>query len=368
MINRSALEEVTVARGNPPSRFRALLFRAVPMIVTIFVAAGLFYGYQTWWNASARGQRLNQDAWAASFVERGLELPDGGPREGFWGSRLAAKTPHDQLGWHEAPISIEGLVQIDERGHQHFRSSKPARQRVLIIGGSVAFGAYASSIRQTYFHRLGAELEKQGLPVDISVIAAGAWKSSQDFEALVRYGAEFKPDVVVFINGLNDLTSGATADALFGERVETNDGARWHELYHQHDYSDRVGKYVANMRRAVDWAHDHDWNLVVVLQPSLFHRDQPTPLEQRLMNASLEPHLSQGAIQESYQSMRFGLAKLASQKHVEFINASRLFDGETATTFADGWHFSDAGHAILAQSLVGPISEILACRQDDSAQ
>src|SRR5687767_10855952 len=34
------------------------------------------------------GQEVNRLAWEASFLERALPVPEGGPRDGYWGSRM----------------------------------------------------------------------------------------------------------------------------------------------------------------------------------------------------------------------------------------------------------------------------------------
>lgn len=46
---------------------------------------------------------------------------------------------------------------------------------------------------------------------------------------------------------------------------------------------------------------------------------------------------------------------LSRRPHVRFVDASRLFAGERATTFTDLWHFSDPGHEVLAELLAGSL-------------
>ena len=55
--------------------------------------------------------------------------------------------------------------------------------------------------------------------------ASGAWKSSQELKAFLLYSQNYKPNLVIFLNGLNDLTNGATSKALFGEKTQTTAGA-----------------------------------------------------------------------------------------------------------------------------------------------
>ena len=230
---------------------------------------------------------------------------------------------------------------------------------MLIIGASVAAGAYASSIATTYFDVLGRELERLGTPADLTIIAAGAWKATQEARALQMYEPSLRPDLVVFMNGLNDLTVGARARRLFGQYTPTRDGSPWVEDYHEHDYAERVAEYLEIMRRVGLYARYFDVPTLIVLQPSLLERAHPTAIEEKLLVPSLRPHVSAAALQESYQAMRDGLAKLERPGTLEFLDCSRVFDGERATTFADLWHFSDFGHRLLGVAMAERMAPIL---------
>jgi lysophospholipase L1-like esterase len=355
MTRATSTLETPPDQRRPMSRARLAVFRALPTLITVAVCAGVLL----WW-APGRGLRLNKAAWKASYFERNLAVPKGGPREGYWGARVGPKISHPQLGWHEAEVEIPGFVNIDESGWQYYRCDAPAKKhRLMIIGGSVAFGAYASSLERTYFHVLGADLERRSLPSEITVVAAGAWKSSQDLQALLLHGEELKPDVVIFLNGLNDLTNGGTATALYGEPVATKDGSKWRTLYHAHDYEQRMETYLENMRRAAEWTAGAKCQMLVALQPSLFERENLTRIERKLLESSLAEHASRESLIDSYQAIRTGLRNLAEFPHVDFLDASRVFDSESETTFADCWHFADSGHAILGAALADKVSEML---------
>jgi hypothetical protein len=57
--------------------------------------------------------------------------------------------------------------------------------------------------------------------------------------------------------------------------------------------------------------------------------------------------------------MREGLAQLERSGWLQFLDCSRAFDGERATTFTDLWHFSDFGHRILGTAMAARITTIL---------
>jgi hypothetical protein len=99
--------------------------------------------------------------------------------------------------------------------------------------------------------------------------------------------------------------------------------------------------------------------VLVVLQPSLAERAHPSAIEARLLERSLAPHESAEALRRSYQAMRDGLSALARDGLVVFLDCSRAFDGERATTFTDLWHFSDFGHRLLGTAMAARIAPIL---------
>jgi lysophospholipase L1-like esterase len=346
----------TTPRPSDPGRLRLATFALTPAFV-LACALAVF-----WWWRPPQGKALNQLAWESTFSERGLPVPPSGPRDGYWGARLAAKVPDDRLGWHEAAVAVPGLLDIDANGQQHYRSGQNPKRSVVIFGGSVAFGGYASSIATTYFHVLGDALQRLGTPADITVVASGAWKARQEGVALEHYGTSPPPDLIVFLNGLNDLTSGAASDTLFGQQTATRDGSSWTQDYHAHDYDQRVADYLEIMRRVGLFTRMRGNAALVVLQPSLAERAQRTSIEERLLDLSLVPHESASALQRSYQAMRDGLANFERSGTIQFLDCSRLFDSERATTFTDLWHFSDAGHRLLGEAMAGEIAAVLGAR------
>ena len=320
--------------------------------------AGVLAALFLWWRRP-EGRALNRLAWESSFTERGQPVPPRGPREGYWGDRLGPKVAHPTYGWHEPRRAEPGVLDIDEEGVQRYRTAASPKQHVLIIGGSIAFGAYASSIATTYFHVLGTELERLGTPADLTIVASRAWKAVQEGHIVQQHDGRLDADLVVMLNGLNDLTSGATAQKVFGQEVATRDGSPWTPEYHAHDYEERVVAYLEIMRRVGSFARRHGRTALVALQPSLAERVRPTVIEEWLLDASLVPHESAAALQRSYQAMRAGLAELERAGWLQFLDCSRVFDGERATTFTDLWHFSDFGHRLLGVAMAARIAPIL---------
>jgi hypothetical protein len=306
-----------------------------------------------------RGEDLNKKAWEASYHERNLPVPESGPREGYWGARLGSKVPDAVLGWHEPEIHLAGLVDIDGSGRQFYRSPGSAAHKILIIGGSVAFGANASAISKTYFNVIGSELENKGIATEIVVIAAGAWKSIQELRALKLYLSMNKPELVVFLNGLNDLTNGSTSRTLYGEPTSTHDGSPWTIVYHSHDYAQRVSDYLANMAAAYEMVTKMKGTMLVVLQPSLNERPNRTRIEEQLLELTLQAHSSATELSNSYRTMANGLESMTRTGQMFFFDGSNLFDAEKESVFTDIWHFTDFGHRMLGKAMAGKIHELV---------
>jgi len=300
----------------------------------MLISAAAVFGL---WRAKRRfilpsGEALNRMAWEASFEERGLPVPAGGPRDGYWGARMPGQVKVADIGWQEAEAHLPGLVEEDAQGVQRFGPAG-APHHILILGGSVAWGAYASAIETTYFARLAHALAAGGQPVQITVLAAGAWTSEHELTALQARGLAFGADVVMFLDGLNDLTLGkGSADEL-------------------------AASYLQRMREARDLARVRGARIVFVLQPWLLDKSR-SRIEERVLKLSLDDG-GQARVRDGYARMRTGLRELGPGGGATFIDCSNVFARERATTFTDLWHFADPGHALLADRLAAAMIAVL---------
>jgi lysophospholipase L1-like esterase len=203
------------------------------------------------------------------------------------------------------------------------------------------------------------ELGRRGRSVRVTVDAVGAWKSVQEIASLEQRGLQHDPDVVIFLNGLNDVTNGSNAAVLYGQQTATLDGSRWHPLYHEHDYPARVRRYLDNMHGVRDRLRARGKTVVLALQPALFEKRQLSAIESDLLRAVLRFLGPREALQRTYQELRSGLSGMADDTAVFFVDCSRVFDGEAETTFTDVWHFSDPGHQILGEALAAGLDPVL---------
>ncbi|MEM7582086.1 MAG: SGNH/GDSL hydrolase family protein [Acidobacteriota bacterium] len=291
---------------------------------------------RAWKHRGPSGVELNRLAWEATYTERGQAVPEIGPREGYWAERIRPQQyPCGDLDACERTQTIPLLVTIDGRGFQHVGPGLEATPRVLFVGGSVAFGAYASTVETTYFYLLWRQLQEEFPGVAISVLARNGSVGIEDFEAYALRGSEVQPDMVVFINGLNDLMNRP------GKSPE--EGLR---------------KYRRSVRLAAQLGHLQGVATVFVAQPFLGGKAVKTPLERRLLDLTTDDYEDvvnpwyRRLVTESEQLARDGGA-------VGFLDYSDLLAEEAKTTFADQWHFSDFGHVALAEALARDLAPLL---------
>ncbi len=290
--------------------------------------------WQLWQSMQPRiagGKKLNRGAWESSFEERRLPVPSG-PRDGFWGGRMPPWVQHPELGWHEAEAHLPGLVEEDADGMQHIRVPAP-QARLLILGASVAWGAYASRLDETYFAHLSRHLAAAGVPADVTVLAAGAWTSENELKALRFHGPSLRPDVVVFLDGLNDLTQGGETDAFR-----------------------RVRRYLDRLHEGRDVAETLGARVVLSLQPTLTGKRRKSVYEKRILELMADKVSN---VPTAYTQMRAGLRGLEDERGTRFVDCSDAFSNEAATTFTDIWHFADPGHRLLGRCLADGIVPML---------
>ena len=117
--------------------------------------------------------------------------------------------------------------------------------------------------------------------------------------------------------------------------------------------------YLDNLGVAYQELHRANIPMIVALQPALFEKPQLSAIEAKVQRQALRYFGPRDQLVAAYDSTRQALARLARSPGVYFIDCSRALSRETVTTFTDVWHFSDPGHAMLADALANPLLDIL---------
>jgi hypothetical protein len=116
------------------------------------------------------------------------------------------------------------------------------------------------------------------------------------------------------------------------------------------------------MDEAAEVARAAQSRMLIVLQPSLAEKTYPTSIEKVLLETSFAPYQSPGDLRAGYEAIRNALQKRKEAGKLDWLDASRLFNGETATSFSDLWHFPDPGHELLGRALAEKLAAVLARR------
>jgi len=290
---------------------------------------------RAWKHRGLSGLALNRAAWEATYTERDQPVPPVGPRDGYWGERIRPqKRPCGDLEACERTQTIPLLAIIDGRGFQHVGGGAEAFPRILFVGSSVAFGAYASTLQTAYFSVLFRQLEAEFPHLGISVFGCNGSVGLEDFEAYALRGAEVGPDMVVFLNGLNDLTNRP------GQSPEEG-----------------IRRYRRSVRLAAQLGRLQGLPTVFAIQPFLGGKAYKTPLERRLLDLTMEDY--EDRMNPWYRVLAAEAEKLTRGEGAAFLDYSDLLAAEKPTTFADQWHFSDVGHTLLADALARDLAPLL---------
>jgi hypothetical protein len=115
------------------------------------------------------------------------------------------------LGWIGSPDIELPTISTNSIGFRDgpIEKRKPGERRVLILGGSTAWGLGASSNEHTVASTLESLLN-EGTEGHVYRVMSGAylgWQSRNELIALMEYHDRFDPDFVIVLTGYNDLYS-----------------------------------------------------------------------------------------------------------------------------------------------------------------
>jgi hypothetical protein len=320
---------------NPISRAHQRFFKLLIIALTGVIAAAEIRAIRhrrtpEWIGRSER-------AWKATYAERGLHVPPRGPRDGIGMKELRLR-PNRTTGSRVDAQFVPNLLDVDRKGIQ--KAIRPAHPRatLLIVGASVAFGTYSTTTRRTYFNQLAMRLAQLHCPVEINVLATGGWTSFNELKAFQDIGLGTRPDIVLFLDGLNDITLPSSYAA-----------------------DERVRVYLDHLRKARDLALKHGIQVVFAPQPLLLAKRVKSPLEESILRHPFTA-LTLAEIERCNRAQREGLRRMLEPGRVFMIDCTKAFDAEEKTVFADFWHFTDVGQAQLAKTLAEQLRPIISSR------
>jgi len=295
------------------------------------------------------------------------------------------------------------VVTINEDGFRgtSWRRDKPeGTRRVIVLGGSAAFGVGATGddrvLAPQLERRLDAVARARGLRVEVWNAGVIGYDSTQELVLLATRLIDRAPDVVVLLDGWNDFHQSASGpdrdqallhpkflqnDALLVRRtrpgVELLRGLALFRAFEAMagrarrrsaprgeygDYFDHTEGalpiFERNLRAMVRLARAYGVTAVLAPQPEIFQRAAPPPAEVELRR-SYERRGYAGYSTAAYPRFVAPAAAVATSESACFVDGTTAFDGRDDVAFVDFVHFNDRGHELLADFLAPSIGRAL---------
>lgn len=311
------------------------------------------------------------------------------------------------------PLKDTSVIRINSlgfRGKEFSTTKDKNTYRIIILGGSAANGKGASSNDTTiagYLEKILTEKIK-GRSFEVYNMAIFGYISAQELITLQFHGLDFKPDLVIDINGYNDLITGmhdadypAYASADTEPVIQAYNTLwkghfssialivlkRWSyfirhlsakmEVEYKKRYIatpsvreklitgriPRIDFYIKNMNTMYALSEYYKYNLVVVLQPTLIQKSPLTEKEEKIKQSyfvsgdckELFPYV----LSTYYPIISERMGELKNNKQHFFLDFSQLFINIKEQAFVDIVHYSDKGNKIFAERLYDKILPVI---------
>jgi lysophospholipase L1-like esterase len=335
--------------------------------------------------STASGQLLEDEPAAIAIVHHPLLAYKARPHR-----------PRDGL-----TINAQGF-----RGRDWTLDKPPGAARVIVLGGSVAFGHGCTADDRTVAARLEGGLSRPDRPVEVWNAGVPGYDSAQELVLLVTEVLDYRPDVVVVLDGWNDFHhAGQSAPgqpilrspfvafdeaaalsrspgrallraSAFYRSLERNLGD-WARRSRDRTagggfgaYADRpdgLADYERNLSRLVRIVRAEGARAVLASQPELYQRRGAVPAGEQKVRDRIEsgdaPYARAGyrAYAEGRYPAYIDAARRAAESNdAGYVDAARIFDGLDEAVFTDFCHVDDRGHQLLAEALAPAIEARLA--------
>lgn len=269
---------------------------------------------------------------------------------------------------------------------------------LLMLGGSTLWG-YGARDDRTIPSLVARRLHERGYRIAIRNLAEIGYVSTQEAVALVRdLQTGYRPDLVIFYDGVNDTTSallegeaGVTTNER-NRRAEFNilqsparlggsllmrvvrDSASFrlaqviaHRVAGPSTISlagsattDRktlvgnvVRRFQANLEMVEKLGREYGFNALFYWQPVVFDKEAPTPFE---ADEARKLEWARGFFGEVYGAIRES-GELRGDRR--FHDLSRLFGGSKELVFIDYCHTTEAANERVAAIIAGDVAKIL---------
>ena len=376
---------------------RKRLDRAKGILVTTLVLIVVLVGLEGFQRVKdyLKWRKNNRNPY--SYIQ---ETRSGFPVNDKGGSIVLVSHPHLIYGLKEGQQTPE--VTINAQG---FRGGDWAQKdssscRIIVLGGSAAFGMGASRDDKVFLNllqrRLNASMETR---VEVYNAGVPGYGSKQELILLATSLLDYDPDMILIFDGWNDfyfsgLRPPAVQEALSPSFFELDEIIgrntqrwlnvfrlsaffRWAErnIWIPHEggrtrrfdrFSDNLEVYLPdyrkNLERIVRLARAYGADVVIVSQPELFHREGEIPEAEQEVRLRYNRKQHQGYEEFSrtqYPAFIEAARQVAVAEDVPSLDATAAFDEFDGVAFMDFVHFTDEGNQLLAQYLFPAVFRVL---------
>jgi hypothetical protein len=272
------------------------------------------------------------------------------------------------------------------------------RVKLLMLGGSTLWG-FGARDDQTIPSLLARDLDQRGWRVELKNLSEIGYVSTQELIALVReLQAGYRPDVVIFYDGVNDTTSallegeaGLTTNennrrqefnllqsparltsALISTFVKDSGSSRFAQAVRRRSSTSAnpspssparetlralaagvVDRYAANIAIVEKLGRGFGFRPLFYWQPVVFDKPVQVPFERE---EAVKYAAAEGILREVY-----GKVRDSAELKVDpaFRDLSRLFDASRNLVFIDYCHTTESANARVAAEMAGGVIETL---------
>ena len=318
---------------------------------------------------------LRVDASAVAVARENMAA--NGSERGYWQEHEAARITqwHPYVYFRRKPYAGQ-LIHVDANGFRLTLNAATAKNQrsVWLFGGSTVWGTGVSDA-----HTLASELARVA-SVQVLNFGETGYVSAQSqlaFMTSLRCRDAVRPNVAVFVDGVNDVyaalqsgTAGApqnesnrqaefnvtrSGDAFAAAMLERLEGIRLLiERLHGTKPEPAVAElaqqvarnYLAVVRQTRALAAAQGVQVLFVWQPSVFDKAQPTDEEHSVIGSSLARH-------RDLQLATTGALKELLQKEpaTDVLVLDTLFDANSGPIYIDFAHTGLEGNLLMAQRL-----------------
>lgn len=362
----------------PRSRARKALFALVPAL--LLLAGGELLARVSEWRKAQR-----EVPWDLACLETTAGQPLGAHPGGL------AWTLDPYLVWRNRPGQRNARGSINAQG---FRGADwslpraPGRRRVLVLGGSVAYGWGVPSDGETIPARVERALAASGVQAEVWNAGVIAYASTQELILLETELLQYAPDAVVLLDGWNDL--------LYAGRTPPDQPIRPHTFHELEQVLTRGDQTLRNLlrcsalfrrfeRRAAPipggaplgphprGVPDYRRNLthmtqlaraagaavLIAPQPELSQRAQEITPERRAWVAGQTGEGWLDYARAHYPAYVQSAAEVARAEGAAFLDGARALDGLPGEAFTDACHLGPDANQALAERIAAALRPLV---------